>query len=122
MGGEGRSKYFHVSEMDTKLFGVFGFICVSLFYAVRGEANDTNITNKYYDDLVKALPPRKGKCVAITGTTSGIGYWTALATVKKGPSCLIMLNRNPSRAVQAQSDMEKAAAVGVNVTTVLIDL
>merc|ERR1712107_813524 len=43
---------------------------------------------------------------AITGTTSGLGYWAAVATVQKEPSSLIMLSRNPSRAVQADADMK----------------
>lgn len=82
----------------------------------------TTVEMKYYADLVHSLPSLESKCVAITGTTSGIGYWTAMAAAQKGVSCLIMLNRNSSRAVQAEEDVKKAAAANVAVYTVICDL
>jgi NAD(P)-dependent dehydrogenase (short-subunit alcohol dehydrogenase family) len=45
-----------------------------------------------------------------------------MATAKKGASCLIMLNRNSSRAVQAEEDVKKQAAPNVTVHTVICDL
>ena len=41
------------------------------------------VEDKIYPAFVESLPTLKGKCIAITGTTSGTGYWCALATVKK---------------------------------------
>mmetsp|Transcript_55325 Transcript_55325/g.89463 ORF Transcript_55325/g.89463 Transcript_55325/m.89463 type:complete len:385 (+) Transcript_55325:69-1223(+) len=77
---------------------------------------------KYYNDLVESLPSLQGKCVAITGTTSGLGYWAALATVKKNASCLIMLNRQSKRSVTAEDEIRKQALPGVAVITVTCDL
>jgi NAD(P)-dependent dehydrogenase (short-subunit alcohol dehydrogenase family) len=82
----------------------------------------TTTKSQYYDDLVASLPTLRGKCVAITGTTSGLGYWAAVATVKKGPACLIMLNRNSDRARQTQEAIAKVAGASVNVSTVDCDL
>jgi len=42
--------------------------------------------------------------------------------VQKGPACLIMLNRNSSRAAQADADLKKRAPPGVSVFTVPCDL
>mmetsp|Transcript_119069 Transcript_119069/g.289122 ORF Transcript_119069/g.289122 Transcript_119069/m.289122 type:complete len:380 (+) Transcript_119069:58-1197(+) len=109
------------------VFHRYTLLLVALCFGVAsGDVTTTTTTTtpvtRYYADLVASLPAQHNKCVAITGTTSGIGYWTAMATVKKGPACLIMLNRNSSRAVKAQEDMEKAAPAGVAVVTVNIDL
>eukprot|EP00929_Paragymnodinium_shiwhaense_P112892 TRINITY_DN81154_c0_g1_i1.p1 TRINITY_DN81154_c0_g1~~TRINITY_DN81154_c0_g1_i1.p1 ORF type:complete len:421 (-),score=106.05 TRINITY_DN81154_c0_g1_i1:276-1436(-) len=82
----------------------------------------TTTTILYYNDLVKTLPQLSGKCVAITGTTSGIGYWTAAATVQKAPACLVMLNRPSSRSAKAQEEIAAMAPAGTNVTTVDCDL
>jgi len=60
--------------------------------------------------------------VAITGTTSGLGYWAAVAAAKKGTSCLIMLNRKSSRSVAAEEKVKHQAAPGVSVVTVTCDL
>mmetsp|Transcript_2021 Transcript_2021/g.4134 ORF Transcript_2021/g.4134 Transcript_2021/m.4134 type:complete len:380 (-) Transcript_2021:117-1256(-) len=98
-------------------------VCFGVAYGdVTTTTTTTTPVMNYYADLVASLPAQHNKCVAITGTTSGLGYWTAMATVKKGPACLIMLNRNSSRAVKAQEDVEKAAPAGVTVVTVNIDL
>jgi len=104
------------------------FVCLGLGSSAdqaTGLASEVNATTapsmKYYKDLVKSLPSLQGKCVAITGTTSGLGYWAAVATVQKEPSCLIMLNRNSSRSAEAEEDIKKQAP-GVSVFTVLCDL
>jgi len=84
--------------------------------------DDQNEVGKNYDTLVAALPSLAGKCVAITGTTSGIGYWSAVATARKGASCLIMLNRPSERAVNAESQVKSYAAEGVQIFAVDCDL
>eukprot|EP00746_Dinoflagellata_sp_MGD_P002562 gnl/MRDRNA2_/MRDRNA2_105016_c0_seq1.p1 gnl/MRDRNA2_/MRDRNA2_105016_c0~~gnl/MRDRNA2_/MRDRNA2_105016_c0_seq1.p1 ORF type:complete len:415 (-),score=49.28 gnl/MRDRNA2_/MRDRNA2_105016_c0_seq1:494-1738(-) len=90
--------------------------------AVSTVTATTTINIKYYNDLVASLPSLHGKCVAITGTTSGLGYWAAVATAKKGASCLMMLNRNSNRSVAAEEAVKKQAAPGVAVITVTCDL
>jgi len=84
--------------------------------------NDQNEVGKDYDELVASLPSLAGKCVAITGTTSGTGYWSAVAAVKKGVSCLIMLNRPSERAVNATWYVDYYKVPGVSVYSVDCDL
>lgn len=76
---------------------------------------------KYYDDLVESFPSLQGKCIAITGTSTGLGYWTAVATAKKDPACLIMLNRPSKNADAVQQELTKAAP-NTTVITVHFDL
>eukprot|EP00747_Dinoflagellata_sp_TGD_P057768 gnl/TRDRNA2_/TRDRNA2_150806_c0_seq1.p1 gnl/TRDRNA2_/TRDRNA2_150806_c0~~gnl/TRDRNA2_/TRDRNA2_150806_c0_seq1.p1 ORF type:complete len:330 (+),score=58.73 gnl/TRDRNA2_/TRDRNA2_150806_c0_seq1:3-992(+) len=77
---------------------------------------------KYYNDVVESLPSLQGKCVLITGTTSGLGYWAAVATANRGASCLIMLNRDSERAKESEREIRKQAAPGAVVRTVTCDL
>ena len=48
--------------------------------------------SRYYDDFVKTLPTLKGKTIAITGCSRGLGFVTALTVVQKGGRAII-LNR-----------------------------
>lgn len=77
---------------------------------------------KWYDAFVQKLPALTGKCVAITGTTSGTGYWCAVAAAKKGPSSLLLLNRQSRRAEEAHSAICAVAASGTEVHSVDCDL
>lgn len=77
---------------------------------------------KIFDGLLEQIPSQRGKCVAITGTSSGLGYWAAIATAKKGASCVIMLNRNSSKLAKALDDVKQEAAPGVSIFSVLFDL
>ena len=63
----------------------------------------------YYDAFVEEMPSLEGKCVAITGTTSGTGFWTAMAAVKKGASALILMNRTSKRAAEADAHITATA-------------
>eukprot|EP00930_Biecheleria_cincta_P058555 TRINITY_DN4436_c0_g1_i1.p1 TRINITY_DN4436_c0_g1~~TRINITY_DN4436_c0_g1_i1.p1 ORF type:complete len:395 (+),score=61.95 TRINITY_DN4436_c0_g1_i1:47-1186(+) len=89
-----------------------------------GNTSGTTTTTviKYYNDLLSKLPSQHGKCIAITGTTSGLGYWAAVASARKGASCVIMLNRKSSRADAAEVNVKKEAVAGVDVVTVISDL
>eukprot|EP00747_Dinoflagellata_sp_TGD_P047178 gnl/TRDRNA2_/TRDRNA2_144858_c0_seq2.p1 gnl/TRDRNA2_/TRDRNA2_144858_c0~~gnl/TRDRNA2_/TRDRNA2_144858_c0_seq2.p1 ORF type:complete len:487 (-),score=69.15 gnl/TRDRNA2_/TRDRNA2_144858_c0_seq2:47-1507(-) len=91
------------------------------FYAPTMATAAATTANRYYNDLVESLPSLHGKCVAITGTTSGLGYWAAMATARKGASCLIMLNRESSRSKAAELEVKQAAS-GTEVMTVPCDL
>jgi len=55
---------------------------------------------KHYPEFVQKLPKLGGKVVCVTGTTSGTGYFYALAAAKKGAT-VIMLNRSSERATAA---------------------
>lgn len=76
---------------------------------------------KYYTSLVESLPSLQGKCVAITGTSEGLGYWAAKASAAKAPACLIMLNRPSPKADAVQQELSKAAP-NTGVFTVEFDL
>jgi NAD(P)-dependent dehydrogenase (short-subunit alcohol dehydrogenase family) len=90
--------------------------------SISAATTTTTTVIRYYNDLVESLSLQHGKCVAITGSTSGLGYWAAVATAKKSPSCLIMLNRASSRAALAEEEVKKHAAPGVVVRTITCDL
>eukprot|EP00928_Gymnodinium_smaydae_P052900 TRINITY_DN37028_c0_g1_i1.p1 TRINITY_DN37028_c0_g1~~TRINITY_DN37028_c0_g1_i1.p1 ORF type:complete len:380 (+),score=88.68 TRINITY_DN37028_c0_g1_i1:64-1203(+) len=93
--------------------------------AQRGFLETTATTTPravYFDQLVDKLPSQSNKCVAITGSTSGLGYWAAIATATKGASCLLMLNRNSSRVAKAVDDVRKVAKPNVKVISVICDL
>merc|ERR1719325_437607 len=90
--------------------------------SLRSTTATTTLQSKYYNKLVESLPSQRGKCVAITGTTSGLGHWAAVAAARKGPACLIMLNRQSSRAVHTQEDIKRQAPVGTAIITVTCDL
>lgn len=94
------------------------FIICALYAQVAfsnpaAQLTDTTVTTTihmyYYNDVVNSLPSLSGKCVAITGTSSGLGYWTALAAAKKNPECLIMLNRKSASADAVQEEIARKA-------------
>lgn len=76
------------------------------------------IEDKIFDSVLASLPNLTGKCYAITGSTSGTGLWTAMAAVRKGAACVILLNRSSERARAAQ---EKIAAVSSNTKVISVD-
>ena len=56
-----------------------------------------NLKTKYYHDFVSNIKDQSGKFFAITGTTTGTGYYAALAIGKKGGTVLL-LNRESERS------------------------
>ena len=53
--------------------------------------------SKYFEQLVNSLPPLEGKTIAITGTTSGMGFIAAEACAQLGAK-VILLNRPSPRS------------------------
>ena len=80
------------------------------------------IQDKIFPSFVESLPSLKGKCIAITGTTSGTGYWCALAATKKEASVVLLLNRKSQRATVADADVFDSAANSTKVVSVECDL
>lgn len=81
--------------------------------------------DELYPDVVANLPSLSGKVVAITGTTSGTGYWCAIATASKGAAAILLLNRPSERAAKADADIQLAvdkAGVSTKVTSIECDL
>ena len=63
--------------------------------------------DKCYGKCVSCLPSLSGKCVAVTGTTSGTGYWCAVAAIRAGATCVLLLNRPSVRAEKALDALTK---------------
>ena len=61
-----------------------------------------NLKTKYYHDFVSNIKDQSGKFFAITGTTTGTGYYAALAIGKKGGTVLL-LNRESERSEKSFS-------------------
>lgn len=79
------------------------------------------LEDKIYGSVVDSLPSLSGKCYAITGCTSGTGLWAAIAAVRKGASCVLLLNRKSERADEAEKQI-KAEKGSAKVVTVDCDL
>lgn len=59
------------------------------------------IKTKYFESWLNNVPERSDKVIAITGTTSGIGYWTSIFAIRKNVKALLLINRDSSRAQDA---------------------
>ena len=75
-----------------------------------------------YHTTIADLPSLEDKCVAITGCTSGVGYWAALAMAEKGAKCLILLNRPSERADAAVKMVQEASTPNCEVLFIPCDL
>lgn len=84
--------------------------------------NPAVIVDEIYKGVLDGLPSLAGKCVAITGCTSGTGLVTALSAVTKGASCVLLLNRKSERSEAAQAKVKEAANTDCHVETVECDL
>uniref|UniRef100_A0A7S3LJ94 Protochlorophyllide reductase n=1 Tax=Aplanochytrium stocchinoi TaxID=215587 RepID=A0A7S3LJ94_9STRA len=65
------------------------------------------VKDKHYASWVEKLPSLEGKTVAITGTTSGTGYWTAVAALRKGAKLVLLLNRKSTRAENSEKKLQE---------------
>ena len=70
-----------------------------------------NLDTKYFDDLFNSLPSMKNKTVAITGTTSGLGFYAAESVAKLGAKVLL-LNRPSTRAESSLNLLRQNCANG----------
>ena len=75
-----------------------------------------------FDPCVEALPSLGGKCVAITGCTTGTGFYTAVAAARKGAACILLLNRSSERAVESERAIKAMCGAETTVHTVDCDL
>jgi NAD(P)-dependent dehydrogenase (short-subunit alcohol dehydrogenase family) len=78
--------------------------------------------DKIYPAYCEKMPSLEGKCVAITGTTSGTGYWTSLAAVKKNVGALLLLNRQSSRSIDSYNELSQVAGPKTEVHAIDCDL
>ena len=65
--------------------------------------------DKIYATYVAELPSLEGKCVAITGTTSGTGNCIARAAIEKGATAILLLNRKSERSDRTAAEFTKSA-------------
>jgi NAD(P)-dependent dehydrogenase (short-subunit alcohol dehydrogenase family) len=66
----------------------------------------------HYESFVKDLPSLDGKFVLVTGSTSGTGYFYALAAGQKGAT-VIMLNRKSDRVIKARKCLLEECPKGI---------
>ncbi|CAK9109213.1 Short chain dehydrogenase/reductase dpchH (Diterpenoid pyrone biosynthesis cluster protein H) [Durusdinium trenchii] len=78
-------------------------------------------SQEIYDEVLEKLPPLSGKCVAITGCTTGLGFYLAELAARKGAAKVLLLNRPSDRASKAEKSISEKA-VGSKVLTVPCDL
>eukprot|EP00924_Labyrinthula_sp_SR-Ha-C_P012459 snap_masked-scaffold_10-processed-gene-7.27-mRNA-1 protein AED:0.29 eAED:0.29 QI:0/-1/0/1/-1/1/1/0/354 len=60
-----------------------------------------------YGEFLETIPSLEGKTIAITGTTSGTGFYTAICAVRKNAKKLLLLNRKSERADECVRKLEE---------------
>eukprot|EP00924_Labyrinthula_sp_SR-Ha-C_P012483 snap_masked-scaffold_10-processed-gene-8.31-mRNA-1 protein AED:0.11 eAED:0.12 QI:0/-1/0/1/-1/1/1/0/351 len=58
-----------------------------------------------YSEYLKTIPSLEEKTIAITGTTSGTGFYTAVCAVRKNAKKVLLLNRNSERADRSLKEL-----------------
>ena len=85
-----------------------------------GKQKEEPRASEIFPDLIASLPSMSGKTVAVTGSSRGLGYVTALALAQKGARVLL-LSRPSKAADDALADIS-AAATGITPLKVDCDL
>jgi NAD(P)-dependent dehydrogenase (short-subunit alcohol dehydrogenase family) len=80
------------------------------------------VANKIFERFIASLPALNGRVYAITGTTSGTGYYAAEAAVQKRAACVILLNRSSARADAALAKLKALRSSGTAIIAVECDL
>jgi len=79
------------------------------------------VTTRWFDEYFKKeMPSLEGKKIAITGTTSGVGFCVATACLKKGAEVFV-LNR-PSKRAEESLGKIRAAVPGGKIEAIACDL
>jgi NAD(P)-dependent dehydrogenase (short-subunit alcohol dehydrogenase family) len=65
------------------------------------------------------IPPLVGKTVAITGTTTGIGFALARTAIHKNAALVLLLNRESERSAKSEQDLRKFISTQADKTTVI---
>ncbi|GAX28136.1 hypothetical protein FisN_6Lh047 [Fistulifera solaris] len=78
---------------------------------------------KWFGGFAAQLPDLKGKTIAITGCTTGLGYVFARTCIEKNASAVILLNRSSERAEAAEKSLKDIANSDTTVVeTITCDL
>ena len=75
-----------------------------------------------HQKFADGLPSLKGKCIAITGTTSGTGYCLAFLAAKKEAAAILLLNRKSERSAKMEAEIIRVAPPNTKIITVECDL
>lgn len=76
------------------------------------------LETKHFDSWLSHVPDAKDTTMAITGTTSGVGYWAAVFAIRKNVKALLLLNRDSQRAVDARTQLEQEKAAAGSTTEI----
>lgn len=82
------------------------------FWKKRSESGSNSVElseNPVYDEYIKKIPSLENKVVAITGTTSGMGFCLAQIVIEKGAATVLCLNRESSRAKESDEKLRQFA-------------
>ena len=71
-----------------------------------GLAYSKTVKSAHFDKFFKTLPSMSGKRVAITGTTTGLGYIAARTVARLGGS-VVLLNRKSARAENSVTQLRR---------------
>lgn len=80
------------------------------------------VEDKIYASVVDGLPDLSGKCYAITGTTTGTGFWTAVAAIRRNAACVLLLNRPSERTEESEKQIKAEGKGPAKVISVDCDL
>jgi len=80
------------------------------------------LEDKIFEQVVEGLPSLETRCIAITGTTSGTGFWLAVAAARKQAAAILLLNRPSKRAEAAEAEIKATAGTGTLVQSISCDL
>eukprot|EP00924_Labyrinthula_sp_SR-Ha-C_P010679 snap_masked-scaffold_49-processed-gene-1.34-mRNA-1 protein AED:0.06 eAED:0.08 QI:0/-1/0/1/-1/1/1/0/357 len=78
-----------------------------------------------YSNFLETIPSLEKKTIAITGTTSGTGYWTAVCAIRKNASTLVLLNRESERSTSSLAKLQEekdASKSKTNIFSIPCDL
>ena len=78
-------------------------------------------TDEIFDETVQGLG-LAGRVCAITGSTSGTGFFTAVAALRGGAACIVLLNRPSPRAEKAREELQGLAGGATEIIPVDCDL
>lgn len=84
------------------------------------EENFSDLPDKYFPEFANSVPSLKGKVIAVTGTTSGTGFYAAKLFAQKGATVLL-LNRKSNRAAIAEQNI-KNEVKDADIRTIECDL
>ncbi|GLS27545.1 SDR family NAD(P)-dependent oxidoreductase [Marinibactrum halimedae] len=83
------------------------------------------IQTKYFDNWLSKIPNSPDTVMAITGTTSGTGYWASVFAIRKNVKALLLLNRESPRVEEAVTKLQteiKNSGSSTQLHTIACDL